>query len=119
MQGDPRIDRLMYPVELAIRRHVKDRQAHIDIYNRAYEAILSSMDALDVSAQVTAKQIAESAKSLQRALVLQAENERLREALIGLMQFHPEDELGPTTEEYWTPEYKAAIEAARALVGGA
>ena len=35
------------------------------------------------------------------------------------MQFHPEDELGPTTEEFWTPEYKAAIDAARdALKGG-
>ena len=48
---------------------------------------------------------------------LREENARLREALVVLMQFHPEDELGPTTEEYWTTEYKAAMGAARAALG--
>lgn len=67
MEGDPRVDRLMYPVELAIKRHVKDSDAITDIYNRTYEALMMSMDALDVSAKVTAKQIAENAKNLQRA----------------------------------------------------
>ncbi len=67
MQGDPRIDRLIYPVELAIKRHVKDGDAVTEIYNRAYEALMMSIDALDVAAKVTAKQIAENAKNLQRA----------------------------------------------------
>ena len=54
-----------------------------------------------------------------RAEAAEARAERLQVALRGLMQFHPEDELGPTTEEFWTPEYKAAIDAARdALKGG-
>ena len=47
MQGDPRVDKLMYPVELAIKRHVKDSDAATDIYNRAYEAIMNSMDVKD------------------------------------------------------------------------
>jgi len=44
MEGDPRIDKLMIPVREAINRHVKDRDAKIDIYNRAYEALLISME---------------------------------------------------------------------------
>lgn len=46
------------------------------------------------------------------------EIERLRKVLAGLMKFHPEDECGPTTEEYWMPEYKAAMDAARAALKG-
>ena len=54
-----------------------------------------------------------------RAEKAEARAERLQAVLQGLMQFHPEDELGPQTEEYWTPEYKAAMDAARdALKGG-
>ena len=57
--------------------------------------------------------------SASRAEAAEARAERLQAALVGLMQFHPEDELGPTTEEFWTPEYKAAMDAARdALKGG-
>ena len=48
MQGDPKVDKLMYPVEAAIKRHVKDRDAATEIYNRAYEAVMNSMDAKDV-----------------------------------------------------------------------
>ncbi len=44
MQGDPKVDELMNPVLAAIKRHVKDRDAVTDIYNRAYEAIMNSMD---------------------------------------------------------------------------
>ena len=44
MQGDSRIDKLMIPVETAIRRHVVSQDAVTDIYNRAYEAIMNSMD---------------------------------------------------------------------------
>ena len=43
MQGDKRIDKLMLPVLNAINRHVKDRDAKTDIYNRAYEAVMISM----------------------------------------------------------------------------
>lgn len=67
MEGDPRVDELMLPVKAAIERHIKDCDAKTDVYNRVYEALMEIMDALDVSAQVTAKQIAESAKNLQRA----------------------------------------------------
>ena len=44
MQGDPKVDELMRPVLAAIKRHVKDRDAVTDIYNRAYEAVMNSMD---------------------------------------------------------------------------
>ena len=67
MEGDPRVDTIMWPIMLAIKRHVKDSDAITEIYNRAYEAIMNSMDVIDTSAKVAAKQIAESAKNLQRA----------------------------------------------------
>ena len=44
MQGNKRVDELMLPVLNAINRHVKDRDAKTDIYNRAYEALLISME---------------------------------------------------------------------------
>lgn len=44
MQGDQKIDELMRPVHAAIKRHVKDGTAVTDIYNRAYEAVMNSMD---------------------------------------------------------------------------
>jgi hypothetical protein len=47
MQGDPKIDELMRPVNVAIKRHVKDRAAATEIYNRAYEAVMNSMDVKD------------------------------------------------------------------------
>lgn len=81
MQGDPKIDILMRPVRAAIERHVKGRAAVTDIYNRAYEAIMNSMDVIDTSAKVAAKQIAESAKNLQRAEKAEAENVRLQTEL--------------------------------------
>lgn len=45
MEGTKEIDELMCPVKTAIERHVKDRTAFTDIYNRAYEALMISMDA--------------------------------------------------------------------------
>ena len=48
MQGDKRVDELMLPVLNAINRHVKDRDAKTEIYNRAYEALLISMDVKDM-----------------------------------------------------------------------
>ena len=44
MQGDQIVDELMRPVMAAIKRHVKDSDAKTDIYNRAYEAIMISME---------------------------------------------------------------------------
>jgi hypothetical protein len=44
MEGNKRVDELMLPVLNAINRHVKDRDAKTDIYNRAYEAVKNSMD---------------------------------------------------------------------------
>lgn len=72
MQGDPKVDELMRPVLAAIKRHVKNSDAITDIYNRAYEAVMNSMDVIDTSAKVAAKQIAESAKNLQRAEAAEA-----------------------------------------------
>lgn len=48
MEGNENIDALMMPVLDAIRRHVKDKDAITDIYNRAYEAIIISMDVKDM-----------------------------------------------------------------------
>ena len=81
MEGDSRIDELMQPVRTAIERHVKDRSAIAEIYNRAYEAVMNSMDALDTSAKVTAKQIAENSKNLQRAKKAEDENKELKARL--------------------------------------
>ena len=44
MEGNQQIDILMIPVMNAIKKHVKDRDAQTEIYNRAYEAIQNSMD---------------------------------------------------------------------------
>ena len=44
MEGNQQIDILMIPVIKAIKKHVKDRDAQIEIYNRAYEAVQTSMD---------------------------------------------------------------------------
>ena len=81
MQGDPRVDTIMWPILLVIRRYVKNLDAVTDIYNRTYEALMMSMDALDVSAKVTAKQIAENAKNLQRAEKAEADAANLRRKL--------------------------------------
>lgn len=81
MQGEPRVDELMRPVNAAIRRHVKNRDAITEIYNRAYEAVMEVQDALNIAAAVTAKQIAENAKNLQRAEAAEARAERLENEL--------------------------------------
>lgn len=47
MQGDPVIDKLMQPVITALMRHGIKGDAKTDIYNRAYEAIMNSMDVMD------------------------------------------------------------------------
>lgn len=47
MQGDAKVDELMRPVHAAIKRHVKDGDAVTEIYNRAYEAVMNSMDVKD------------------------------------------------------------------------
>ncbi len=78
MEGDQRIDKLMFPVAQAIKRNLKG-DGFTDIYNRAYEAVMEVMDALDTSAKVTAQQIAENGKNLQRAEKAEKENTRLRE----------------------------------------
>ena len=44
MEGTQEIDKLMWPVLTAIKRHVKDEDAITEIYNRTYEAIMESMD---------------------------------------------------------------------------
>ena len=44
MEGTEPIDELMRPVLAAIKRNVKNPDAITDIYNRAYEAVMISMD---------------------------------------------------------------------------
>ena len=45
MKGDMRVDILMIPVLRALEKHVKDEDAKTEIYNRAYEAVIISMEA--------------------------------------------------------------------------
>lgn len=47
MQGNPDIDILMIPTSKAIKKHVKDSDAITEIYNRAYEAVIISMEVKD------------------------------------------------------------------------
>lgn len=47
MQGNPDIDILMMPTSKAIKKHVKDRDAITEIYNRAYEAVIIIMEVKD------------------------------------------------------------------------
>ena len=44
MEGTNYIDNLMIPVLAAIKRHVKDKDAITEIYNRAYEALMEELD---------------------------------------------------------------------------
>jgi hypothetical protein len=44
MEGNKNIDLLMVPVLKAIKRHIKDRDAVTEIYNRAYEACLQAQE---------------------------------------------------------------------------
>lgn len=57
MQGDPKVDELMRPVLAAIERHVKDRDAVTEIYNRAYEAVMNSMDVKPAACRACARRI--------------------------------------------------------------
>ena len=44
MEGNENIDKLMVPVLVAIKRHVSDKAAVTEIYNRAYEAIVQALE---------------------------------------------------------------------------
>lgn len=44
MEGNENIDELMAPVLMAIKKHVSDKDAITEIYNRAYEALMISLD---------------------------------------------------------------------------
>jgi hypothetical protein len=44
MEGNSYIDKLMCPVLLAIKKHIKDSDAITEIYNRAYEALMEELD---------------------------------------------------------------------------
>ena len=46
---DERVEKYMPPVRAAIKRYVKNRDAFTDIYNRAYEAVMNSMDVKDTA----------------------------------------------------------------------
>ena len=44
MEGNKTVDEIMIPVAAAIRRHGISGDAFTDTYNRAYEAVIISMD---------------------------------------------------------------------------
>lgn len=69
MQGDPRIDVLMQPVKAAIRRHGKSQDAFTDIYNRAYEAIMKSMDVNVATLTAENARLEQQRESCESALV--------------------------------------------------
>ena len=82
MEGTEPIDELMRPVLAAIKRHVKNPDAITDIYNRAYEAVMKSMDVNegDIAVFKNGIRAAERDAKLwqQRAEAAERENERLR-----------------------------------------
>lgn len=41
--GDPRVEPYMSKVSAAIDRHITDKNARTDIYNRAYEAVYAAI----------------------------------------------------------------------------
>ena len=43
MEGNADVDIEMLPIKMAIRRHVKNRDAFTDIFNRAYETLMLCM----------------------------------------------------------------------------
>ncbi len=57
MQGNPDIDVLMIPTSKAIKKYVKDRDAFTEIYNRAYEAVVISMEAKDAELEAENEKI--------------------------------------------------------------
>ena len=59
MQGNEKADQLMLPVSRALDRHVKDRDAKTEIYNRAYEALMEVMDALNIAQKRIGELLAE------------------------------------------------------------
>lgn len=66
MEGNSKVDELMAPVAAAIRRHVKNQDAFTDIYNRAYEAIMNSMDVISGELKAANKDAIQLAAQLER-----------------------------------------------------
>ena len=48
MEGTKEIDEIMWPVLSAIKKHVKQSDAVTEIYNRAYEALMISIDVNEI-----------------------------------------------------------------------
>jgi len=130
MQGDQKVDELMRPVLAAIKRHVKNSDATTDIYNRAYEAVMNSMDVktgktycaycgaeypLDDNA---AAQVSEHIKTCEkhpmraveaRAEKAEARAERLQAAVDRLMAYRRDNTLNFQLEKF--DDYLRALEA--------
>jgi septal ring factor EnvC (AmiA/AmiB activator) len=47
MMGSNLVDEVMIPVRAAILRHVKNKDAVTDIYNRCYEAVMASIATIE------------------------------------------------------------------------
>lgn len=70
MQGNPDIGILMIPTKKAIKKHVKDRDAFTEIYNRAYEAVMISMEAKEADINKLKAEIAEWEADAKRLIQL-------------------------------------------------
>lgn len=86
MEGDPKVDELMRPVLKVIERHVKDSDAKTEIYNRAYEAIMISMEGNLIRVDKLQARIAElelrlDAYNGNMMDVLEDENRKLKERI--------------------------------------
>ncbi len=86
MEGDEAIDRLMMPVLDAIKRHIKDKEAITDIYNRAYEAVMESMDAKEYKPSKIYKDMAKriGQSDADKVLLLITAKRELEEQVISL-----------------------------------
>ena len=75
MEGNSKVDALMFPVMAAIRRHVENPDAVTDIYNRAYEAVMNSMTVMDTMRDQLSKANAHAEAAEARVAELEAERE--------------------------------------------
>lgn len=77
MEGNKRIDELMIPVRKAILKHVNNQVGVTEIYNRAYEALMASMDENTYDNVVTEKRLNAASDLLEAISIWFYENKGL------------------------------------------